>query len=211
MNKLVDSKILNFLLLITILGEFILPWILKHFYKGYNSKTMVMSVLGSPESPVRKIYNVWLIWLGSYLLLISVLMFNKINDVSGLLAVLTFISIAVFAIGAGILSGIFSVNESKEKLTAASRIHGAGSAIGFVTLLFFPLLQGITSFKSDDIICGTVCVIAFVMALLFFIFFIMGDKERFKGTVFSYEGLWERLSLFFMYVPFLYSAINNVL
>lgn len=211
MNKLIDNKMLNFLLLITILGEFILPRILKHFYKGYNSNTMVMSALGSLESPVRRIYNAWLVWLGSYLLLISALMLKKVGSVSRPLAVLTFISIAVFAIGAGILSGLFSVNESKEKLTVASRIHGAGSAIGFMTLLFFPLLQCITSFKSDDIIQGIVCMLAFMAAMLFFVFFILGDKERFRKTFISYEGLWERLSLFFMYVPFLYSAITNII
>lgn len=210
MNNLIDSKLFNLLLLITIIGEFLLPWILKHFYKDYNSKTMVMSVLGSPESPVRKIYNVWLVWLGVFLLLTSFLFFKEVNTVSIVLAVLTFISIATFAIGAGILSGLFSVNESKEKVTFASKIHGAGSAMGFMTLMFFPLLQGISAFKSSDIAQGVICIVAFVASVLFFGFFIMGDKEEFKNTIFVYEGIWERLSLFFMYVPFLYFSINNL-
>ena len=38
MNGIIDSKLFNILLLITIIGEFMLPWILKHFYKGYNGK-----------------------------------------------------------------------------------------------------------------------------------------------------------------------------
>ena len=210
MNNLIDSKLFNLLLLITIIGEFLLPWILKHFYKDYNSKTMVMSVLGSPESPVRKIYNVWLVWLGVFLLLTSFLFFKEVNSVSIVLAVLTFISIATFAIGAGILSGLFSVNESKEKVTFASKIHGAGSAMGFMTLMFFPLLQGISAFKSNDIAQGVTCVVAFVASVLFFGFFIMGDKEEFKNTIFVYEGIWERLSLFFMNVPFLYFSINHL-
>ena len=210
MNNLIDSKLFNLLLLITIIGEFLLPWILKHFYKDYNSKTMVMSVLGSPESPVRKIYNVWLVWLGVFLLLTSFLFFKEVNTVSIVLAVLTFISIATFAIGAGILSGLFSVNESKEKVSFASKIHGAGSAMGFMTLMFFPLLQGISAFKSSDIAQGVICIVAFVASVLFFGFFIMGDKEEFKNTIFVYEGIWERLSLFFMYVPFLYFSINNL-
>ena len=45
---------------------------------------------------------------------------------------------------------------------------------------------------------------------MFFSFFVMGDKEKFKGTIFTYEGLWERLSLLFMYMPFLYCAIKNI-
>lgn len=211
MNGLINSKIYNILLFITIIGEFLLPWILKHFYKDYNSKTMVMSVLGSPESPVREIYNVWLIWVGAFLLITSFLFFKEVNTNSNVLAILTFILIATFAVGAGILSGLFSVNESKEIVTIASKIHGAGSAIGFIALMFFPLLQSISAFKSDDVVQGIICIIAFIAAVLFFAFFIMGDKEIFKETIFSYEGLWERLSLFFMYVPFLYCAIRNII
>ena len=210
MNGIIDSKVFYILLLLTIIGEFLVPWILKHFYNGYNSKTMVMSVLGSPESPVRKVYNAWLVWLGVFLLITSFLFFKEVNMISSVLAVLTFLSIAIFAVGAGILSGLFSVNESKEKVTLASKIHGAGSAIGFMTLMFFPLLQGISAFKGSDAIKGIICMLAFVLALMFFTFFIMGDKERFKETVFSYEGLWESLSLFFMYIPFLYGAIKNL-
>lgn len=127
------------------------------------------------------------------------------------LAVLTFASIAIFAIGAGILSGIFSVNESKDVVTVASKIHGAGAAIGFMTLLFFPLLISIFSFKNNDKRQGVVCIVSFVLALLFFVFFIMGDKEEFRNTIFSYEGLWERLTLFFMYIPFVYISIRNII
>ena len=143
-------QIFYILLLITIIGEFFLPWILKHFYKKYDSRKMVMSALGSPESPVRKIYNVWLVWLGIFLVVVSFVLFSDIKKVSMVLAVLTAASVMVFAIGAGILSGIFSVNESKEVVTTASKIHGAGAAIGFMMLLFFPLLYGLVSLKTGD-------------------------------------------------------------
>ena len=202
-------QIFYVLLLLTIIGEFFLPWILKHFYKNYDSRKMVMSALGNPESPVRKVYNVWLVWLGIFLVVVSFVLFSDIKKVSMVLAVLTAASVMVFAIGAGILSGIFSVNESKEVVTTASKIHGVGAAIGFMMLLFFPLLYGLVSFKTGDKMQGVVCIVAFVMALVFFIFFIMGDKEELKNTIFAYEGLWERLTLFFMYVPFLYMAVQN--
>ncbi len=194
----------------TIIMEFLLPWILKHFYKEYNSKTMVMSVLGCSESPVRKIYNTWLIWLGIFLLITSYLLFKEVYFTSSILAVLIVISISFFAVGAGILAGLFSVNELKDKITIASKIHGIGSAIGFMTLLFFPLLQSLVAFMNDNTIQGIIYVLSFVIAFLCFAFFIMGDKEQFKDSIFAYTGLWERLSLFFMYVPFLCLAINNL-
>lgn len=74
---------------------------------------MVMSVLGCPESPVRNVYNTWLVWLGIFLLITSFLFFEEIYAISSVLAILTFISIATFAVGAGVLSSLFSVNESK--------------------------------------------------------------------------------------------------
>lgn len=210
MNGLIDSKIFNILLFITILGEFLLPFILKYFYKNYNSKTMVMSVLGCPESPVRNVYNTWLVWLGIFLLITSFLFFEEIYDISSALAILTFISIATFAVGAGVLSGLFSVNQSKSTVNIASKIHGICSAIGFMTLLFFPLLQSVVAFINSSIIEGIIYSTSFVIAVLFFVFFVLGDKDKFKETVFTYEGLWERLSLFFMYVPFIYRAINTL-
>lgn len=62
MEVIIDCRVFNLILVLTIVGAFLIPWILKHFYKGYDSKKMVMSALGSFQSPVRNIYNVWLIW-----------------------------------------------------------------------------------------------------------------------------------------------------
>lgn len=114
-------------------GEFIVPWILEQFYSEYNGKIMVMSVLGSPQSPVRLVYNLWLV-----------------------LAVFMLLSIGFFAVGAGLISGFFSVNESKYIVNTASKIHGIGAAIGFMALLLFPLLNGIVSFKQNGTLEGII-------------------------------------------------------
>ena len=207
MKNIADNAIFNGILVMTIVCEFLIPWILKHFYEGYNSKKMVMSALGSPESPVQSIYNVWLIWLGIFLSFTATVYFFETKEKSMVLAVLTLLSILIFAIGAGLLSGIFSVNESKDVVTVASKIHGASAAIGFMTLLFFPLLRGIIAFKLFDTMQGIVCVLSFVFAVVFFVMFIMGDKKEFENTIFAYEGLWERATLLCMYIPFLYKGI----
>lgn len=109
------------------------------------------------------------------------------------------------------MSGLFSVNESKDVVTVASKIHGAGAAIGFMTLLFFPLFSAILAFKMGNDAFGIVCVVAFVLAIVFFAFFIMGDKKEFKETVFANEGLWERATLLCMYIPFLYHSMDKIL
>lgn len=210
MKSVINSQWFHVILLLTIIGEFFLPWILGRYYTGYNSKMMVMSALGSPKSPVRLIYNIWLIWLGGFLTFTACVYFGAIKTKFPVLSVLIALSIGIFAVGAGLLSGIFSVNESKDIVTISSRIHGFGAAIGFMALLFFPLLNGICSFKQKDVVFGVVSIISFILAFVFFACFVMGDKEEFQNTVLRYEGLWERMTLFCMYIPFIYKAVYSL-
>lgn len=211
MENIITSKFFNSILLLTIMGEFFLPWILGKYYDGYNSKTMVMSALGSPQSPVRVIYNTWLIWLGLFLTFVAIAYFLTARIDFPILSVLLLISIGTFAVGAGLISGIFHVNENKDIVTAASKIHAISAAIGFMTFLFFPLLNGILTFKRDNFMFGVISVISFILALIFFVCFIMGDKEQFQNTMLRHEGLWERLTLLCMYIPLAYKAVHNLL
>lgn len=211
MRNMADNWLFNRILLFTIIGEFFLPWILEHFYAEYNGKITVMSALGSPKSPVRFVYNLWLVWLGGFLTFTAIVYFLSLRVKFPVLAVFILFSIGIFAVGAGLISGFFSVNESKDIVTTASKIHGVSAAIGFMALLFFPLLNGIAAFKQKDMIGGIISISSFVLSLVFFVCFVMGDKEQFQNTILKYEGLWERLTLFCMYVPFIYRAIGNML
>ena len=198
------------ILLFTIIGEFIVPWILEQFYSEYNSMKMVMSVLGSPQSPVRLVYNLWLVWLGGFLAYTAGVYFMSFRANFPVLAVFMLLSIGFFAVGAGLISGFFSVNESKYIVTTASKIHGISAAIGFMALLLFPLLNGIVSFKQNGTLEGIISISSFVLSLIFFACFVMGDKEQFQNTTLKYEGLWERLTLFCMYIPFVYKSMSNL-
>ena len=211
MKNIADNRLFNMILLFTIIGEFMVPWILGQFYSEYNGMIMVMSALGSPQSPVRLVYNLWLILLGGFLAYTAGAYFLSLRAKFPVLAVFMLLSIGIFAVGAGLISGFFSVNESKDIITTASKIHGVGAAIGFMALLFFPLLNGIVSFKQKDIMEGIISISSFVLSLIFFACFVMGDKEKFQNTLLKYEGLWERLPLFCMYIPFVYRAIGRLL
>lgn len=210
MRYVTDNRLFNAVLLFTIIGEFLLPCILERYYPEYNGKTMVMSALGSPQSPVRLIYNLWLVWLGSFLTFTAIAYFVKTRIEFPVLSVLILLSIGIFAVGAGLIFGFFSVNESKNIVTFASRIHGASAAIGFMALLFFPLLNGILSLKQEEMAFGIVNIVSFILALICFVCFVLGDKEQFENTVLRYEGSWERMTLFCMYIPFLCKSIYGL-
>ncbi len=191
-------------------GDILISLLLPVFYNGYSTMKMSISALGNPQSPVRIPFNVWMLVEG-ILFLLAIPAFVKLYmPISKGLTVASAVFIAAFAIGACIFTCFFSVNESKEIVTTASKIHGAGSVIGFMLFLFVPLLVAILSFKNHDISSGVVCIVCFVLALVFFSLFVMSDKEEFASTVIANEGLWQRLNLVFMYLPLTIAAFRAI-
>lgn len=185
-------------LLIAILGDILVPFILAPFYKGYSHMSMSISALGNPQSPVRGIFNFWMLLEGLLFLLALPTVYNYFNSVSKPLTNTVIAFIAIFAVGACIFTCFFSVNTTKEVVTTASKIHGIGSVIGFMLFLFVPLLLAILEFKCNDISNGVIAVVSFVIAVVFFVLFVMSDKPEFSNTIVANEGLWQRLNLLFM-------------
>lgn len=119
--------------------------------------------------------------------------------------------VTVFAIGACIFTAFFPVNETKELVTISSKIHGIGSIVGFLLFLFVPLLLAVLEFRQKNLLFSIAAAISLLLTLLFFVLFVMSDKPAFSSTIISYEGLWQRLSLLFMYLPFGLIAVTNIL
>ena len=205
------NKLGWYALLIAMCGDLLFSFLLSFGYKGYSNLTMSISALGNPNSPVRLPFNIWMI-LEGLLFLISLPVFYKTyQSVARGLTITTLIFIAIFAIGACVFTGFFSVNETKDVVTTASKIHGASSTLGFMLFLFVPLLTGILCFKGQDSAQGVICIICFIISLVFFTLFVMSDKPAFANTIISYEGLWQRLNLLFMYAPLGVMAVRNIL
>lgn len=198
-------------LLLGIAGEMIVPFILGAFYKGYRHTTMVISSLGNDKSPVRIPFRLWMLTAGILFLISIPAMYHFYRPVSKSLIILTLLFTGLFAVGACILSCFFSVNEKKEIVTLSSRIHGFGSALGFMLFLAVPCLLSILSFRSGDIFLGIISLVSFGLALLFFILFILADKPNFHDTWIAREGLWQRLNLLFMYLPLAFLAIKQII
>lgn len=199
-----------YFLLLAIVGEILLPFILGLFYKEYRHSTMAISLLGNSNSPVRLPFNMWMLTAGILFLLSLPAIYHVYGAISKLLSILTVSFIALFAIGACIFSCFFSVNETKAVVSTASKIHGAGSAIGFMLLLFVPLWIALLLFGAGNCVAGGLSVVAFVLALVFFVLFIMADKPQFQNSYIAREGLWQRLNLLCMYLPLGYIAIINM-
>lgn len=209
-NRRIKETTLWTALLIAMAGDILVSWALPLFYPDYSSLKMSISALGSPLSPVRLPFNLWMFLEGVLFLAGLPAVFRLYRPVSAGIAYAMTAFIAVFAVGACIFTCFFSVNESKDVVTAASVIHGAGSAVGFMLFLLVPLLMAILSWKSRERLMGTVCIVGFAAALVFFVLFVMAEKPEFSDTVIGNEGLWQRLNLIFMYAPLVVVSVRRM-
>lgn len=200
-----------YFLIAAMAGDILVSLVLPLFYRGYSITRMSISALGNPASPVRMPFNIWMLTEGILFLLALPAIFNRFRPVSAGISIAMMVSVVLFAVGACIFTCFFSVNESKEVVTAASKIHGAGSVIGFMVFLFFPLLLAILSFKEHNTLMGSVSIASFVFAIVFFVLFVMADKPEFKGTFVDREGLWQRLNLVFMYLPLAVTSVMEII
>ena len=198
-------------LLMAMAGDVLISWILPVFYKDYSCLKFSISALGNPQSPVRIPFNIWMLLEGILFLLSLPALYKCFHDASYGLTNMLIAFTAIFAIGACIFTCFFSVNESKDIVTVASKIHGFGSVLGFMLFLFVPLIVAILSFKENDVTVGIISIISFVVSFFFFILFVMADKPEFSNTRLGNEGLWQRLNLVFMYVPLIIVAIKNIM
>ena len=209
-KSFVISDIGYILLFIATVGDLVIPFLLAPFYKEYNHSTMVMSLLGNQHAPLQSVYNFWLIIAGFMLILGSLKLYTTYEPVSSILSKILMMCVIFYAIGACILSGIFPIGETKGLTTLSEKIHGYGSVLGFCLLTFIPLIIGLLSIRSNEVLGGIISFVFFGLAVLFFTLFIMADKESFANTIISNEGIWQRLSLLCMYAPLIMVSFKNI-
>lgn len=194
-------KALHITILIVLIADLLLPFLLAIPYKGYSHKNMAMSALGAKPSPLRFLYNAWTILSGCMFIVFGFVMYRHYDGNHKGLCIAIGVLFALYGLGCEIISGFFPVGENASVKTLSSTIHGIGSVIGFMALLFVPLLLGIVQSKSKESICGIVSIIFFILSFIAFAFFVISDKPSFANTVFSYEGLWQRVAMYMMYIP----------
>ena len=199
-------KTLIFIWAITLLIDNLLPLVIALFYPNYIHKEMTLSVLGSRQSPVKWIYNIWCIVSGVVFCIAPYALYREIN--CGL-TIAIWILLSIYGIGCEIISGVCPLNENRQEEDIITRIHGGSSAIGFMALLVVPLLLALLQLQTSEIIIGLISLLCFVAAFGFFCFFIMGEKEKFSSTVLRYGGLWQRLVLISCYIPLFVWCILN--
>ncbi len=187
--------------LIGMAGDFVIPSILAREYPGYSHLRDTISTLGTAGSPVKRQLSIWLIVLGVCFLGFALGQGTRFHlftwrhwlYLAGILA---------FALGAGILAGIFPEDPPGTAETVSGKIHGIGAGVGFILLLLVPLwARGMAE-------CSAVRVwntLGFSIALVAFILFLVSGKS--SGFLAQWTGLWQRFYLAVIYFVLVMNAL----
>ena len=101
------------LLPLFLLLDLVIPFLLAPTYPGYRHTRQVMSVLGNRSAPFHTVYTLWLLFLGTAILLTCAQLCPLLWGRSGGLSLALAAILIIYALGGCILSGLFPVSETK--------------------------------------------------------------------------------------------------
>jgi hypothetical protein len=185
--------------LLAFIGDFLVTLALGFFYPNYNHLKLVMSELGTSQSPVAIWINLWWIIFG-ILLITFAIGFKKAFAPDKKPVVIVTLLIMLFGLGAGIGAGLFPMEPGGSETTLTGKLHGICAGIGFMAIMFVPLVSLAIFPRTRLPRLYWLSVGVFVLGLVSFVLFVASENVFFAGSLLSYVGLWQRLFLLNLYV-----------
>ncbi|MGM0167602.1 hypothetical protein IGI39_002586 [Enterococcus sp. AZ135] len=204
------KKISPLFLILAIIGDFSLPYYLGQFYPGFDQMTMIISQLGESTSPVQSYFNNGSIVTGTLFVLSSLGVYTFFQSKSKRLAQIVASAIALYGFGDCILTGLVKISDTASFFSPAYFLHAAFSGISMVAMMFVPLLlayQASLNQQKFVALFYSICLIASITALILFAAYYLPLVGRLLSST---RGFWQRLSLFFLYLPALSIALRQL-
>lgn len=195
------KKLSPLFLICAVIGDFSLPYYLGRFYSDFNQMTMIISQLGEPTSPVQNYFNNGSVVTGTLFVLASFGIYDFFQSESKRFAQIIAGAIALYGFGDCILTGLVHISESASFFSPAYFLHAAFSGISMVAMMFVPLLLAYQAALKQQKVLSlfySVCLIGSILALLLFAAYYLPVIGRWLSST---RGFWQRLSLFFLYLP----------
>lgn len=195
------KKLSPLFLICAVIGDFSLPYYLGRFYSDFNQMTMIISQLGEPTSPVQNYFNNGSVVTGTLFVLASFGIYDFFQSESKRFAQIIAGAIALYGFGDCILTGLVHISESASFFSPAYFLHAAFSGISMVAMMFVPLVLAYQATLKQQKVLSlfySVCLIGSILALLLFAAYYLPVIGRWLSST---RGFWQRLSLFFLYLP----------
>lgn len=184
--------------LIAFVGDFVVTIVLGFFYPNYNHFTLVMSDLGTSQSPVAAWIGLWWI-IGGVLFFIFAVGFRMTFTVHKRSATVVIGLIMLFGLGAWICGGLFPMEAGGLETTLAGKLHGICGGLGYVAITFVPLASLAVFPRKRVPRVYWLSIGVFVLGVVSFALFIASEDIPSTVGVLSYTGLWQRLFLLIHY------------
>jgi hypothetical protein len=176
------------------IGDFLVSLALGFFYPNYNHLKLVMSELGTSQSPAAMWINLWWTIFGIFFFIFAIGV-RKAFAAYKKSAAVVMVLIMLFGLGAWICSGLFPIDPGGLEMTPTARLHGICGGIAYLAIMFVPLAAlGIFSIKQSPKLFW-LSIGVFLLGLAFFVLFVASEDAFSVGGLLSYAGLWQRLFL----------------
>jgi hypothetical protein len=184
--------------LLAFVGDFLVTIVLGLFYPNYNHLEMVMSDLGTSQSPVGAWINLWWI-IGGVLFFIFAVGFRMTFAAHRRSATAVMVLIMLFGLGAWICGGLFPMEPGGLETTLAGKLHGVCGGIGYTVIVFVPLVSLVIFPRKRVPGMYWLSIGVFVLGLVSFALFVVSEDVPSTAGILSYTGLWQRLFLLSYY------------
>lgn len=202
-----------YFLLLGIMSDFLTPYILGIFYPGMNQMTMVMSVSGDINSPVREAFLIISLITGCFFVFALPAIYQTFSQNSRILTVLLVSSLGSYGIADCIFTGLFSINTNQVVWGISTWIHNIGSAVGYLGFLLFPFFLFLLYFKREGKIhkYSRLYLITWFISLFFAGIYGLARIPLINHwPVINQIGLCQRVSFFFNYLPMFVFTIDQI-
>lgn len=200
-----------YFLLLGAISDFLTPYILGIFYPKVNQMTMVISVFGDVESPVRQAFLVWSVVSGILFVLAIPAMYQTFTNTSTTLAKWLVLAIGLYGVGDCIFTGLFSINTEQANWNFSTWVHNIGSGLGYAGFLLFPLFLFLLYKKEGK---AKHSRLYFILLLISFIFAGIYGLARIPAIshlpVLNKIGFCQRISFIFNYLPIVIFALDQL-
>lgn len=199
-----------FLLILAVISELALPFVLGHYVPGYHQMDRVISSFGETGMPTKTAFRIWEIINGCLFILAAPAFYQRFAATAGRCAGALSTFLILFGIGDCIITGIAARASTAEEVGLESLLHNYASSVGGLALLlgtclliwFFYLEKNGPMVISLIIIC--------ILSSSFLVLFSMPKIPLLKEYQVAHRGLWQRLNLFFSYLPYVLVSVTNL-
>lgn len=178
-------------------GDVVVSLILGFFYPNYNHVELVMSELGTSQSPVALWINLWWVIFGVLFVVFALGVWRAFAS-DGPAGVIVALLIAVFGLAAGLAAGLFPMDPGGAEITLSGRLHGILGGIGYLALMVVPLVA--RPLFPQTRASRWLSIAAFVLGVVSFVLFVISEDAPSGAGILSYAGLWQRVFLLDYYV-----------